>query len=116
MDSLDIAGEQDGEIVEDNEEEEDIRDIMKEKKVFRDKDIAQTAQLGLGEVEECGVLVEVLVEVRPQLGDSLLDRLDLLPLLLRQVEAVPSPVLDRLLNVPEKETLKSSSRSAFLTY
>ena len=79
---------------------------MKEKKVFRDKDIAQTAQLGLGEVEECGVLVKVLIEVRPELGNPLLDRLDLLPLLLRQVEAVPSPVLDRLLDIPEKETLK----------
>ena len=59
--------------------------------------------MGLLEIQESGVFVQVLVEVSPQFRDSLLDCLDLLSSLFWQVKSVPLAISDGLFQISESK-------------
>ena len=59
--------------------------------------------MGLLEIQESGVFVQVLVEVSPQFRDSLLDRLDLLSSFFWQVKSVPLAISDGLFQISESK-------------
>ena len=53
-------------------------------------------------IQEGGVFIQVLVEICAQLRYSLLDRLDLLHFLSRQVQSIPLAISDGFVQVPDR--------------